>query len=162
MWALGAIGSVPSNTLLPLLLRRSLERLDTANGMDVSNLIWGFARLDCPVSEATTDRFAVRLAPRAGALSTQGCVDSTQDYADSIQGCTDSTQGCALSGVDPCTSSGPYLSGFRVQFQTVSRLLLQTLVRRLSLHSPGLAQTTIGSDRQRQSSFQSGHSYSLR
>jgi len=60
VWALGAIGSVPSHTLLPLLLRRSLERLDTANGMDVANLLWGFARLDCPISEATTDRFAVR------------------------------------------------------------------------------------------------------
>lgn len=51
---------MPSNTLLPLLLRRSLERLDTANGMDVANLLWGFARFDCPISEATTDRFAVR------------------------------------------------------------------------------------------------------
>lgn len=59
MWALGAIGSVPSGPLLPLLLRRSLERLDSASGMDIANLIWGFARLDCPISEATTDRFAV-------------------------------------------------------------------------------------------------------
>lgn len=50
---------MPSGPLLPLLLRRSLERLDSASGMDIANLIWGFARLDCPVSEATTDRFAV-------------------------------------------------------------------------------------------------------
>ena len=60
VWALGAIGSVPSETLLPLLIRRSAERLDAAGGMDLANLLWGFARLDCPISQGTTDRFAVR------------------------------------------------------------------------------------------------------
>ena len=60
VWALGAIGSVPSETLLPLLIRRSAERLDAASGMDLANLLWGFARLDCPISQGTTDRFAVR------------------------------------------------------------------------------------------------------
>jgi hypothetical protein len=59
-WALGNLGSSPSRRLLGLLLQQALERSADMAAVDLTNLLWGIARLDFAVSSTAHISFSVR------------------------------------------------------------------------------------------------------